>query len=157
MKFIKLFEELITEDEIEDYLLDIIDYNDDISILSKDQNDLENKWNQTFSYGFSPCKNLFINSKKVPKFDNGDWKDVITSNPNIKEKFISIRIDHPKNRCKSGNLHLEGYTIDMLSHLFESFVKRYNGVVNIRVKIKETNMYDDPLSISIIKVEFVND
>ena len=65
-----------------------------------------------------------------------------------------MSIPHPKGI--RGNLYLDGYTIDILQSYLKKFVMRSGYNVNIIICIQETNIFSNPLSKSIVRIEFLD-
>ena len=154
---IKLFENwwedkkglIMYPSEIEDYFIEYIDQ-DSIKILNTDENfcnqeDLKHE----FSGAYSKIP-IYHNNYSVEKYS----KEIMDNSAFMGETYLLVDIYHPKFRSK-GNLDLNGYTRDTISYLFRKFVRISGWIVNIDLKILRTDMYSDPLSHSIIRIQFV--
>lgn len=143
----------MTPVEVSDYLIEFIDDDEQFEIdeseLSYTQTELSRTYNRS-GYIYP----IYANSKPVERYDTNpdinfdESKDGVT--------YLLIKLYHPKGRAK-GNLDLSGYTTSMLKHYFKKFVRMCVVNVNILVKIIDTDLYNEPLSVSIIRIEFLNE
>lgn len=67
--------------------------------------------------------------------------------------YLKVSIPHPFGI--RGNLNRIDYTIDTLQYYLKKFVMRSGYKVNIIVSIEETHISENPLSKSIIRIEFL--
>ena len=153
MNHIKLFDSwwsdnmianIMTVDEIEDYLLEYIDYYGDVQI---EKNYQQSELLDKFDCG---RRQLPIYKRNVPF---GSLCKV-TPNESIKgETYIYLTVNHPELRIK-GNLDTVSYTRDTILDLFKKFVRISKWVVNIDIVILRTNSFSDPLSNSVVRIQF---
>lgn len=69
--------------------------------------------------------------------------------------YMMFTINQPRDRIR-GNLDVKGYTLDTIKYYLDKFVRYSKVPVNIYVKDIMTNTYNDPLSTSVVRIEFIN-
>lgn len=143
----------MSPEEVSDYLIEFIDDDEQFEIEESEliytQAELSHAYNKS---GYVHI--IYANSNPVDRHDTNpdinfdESKDGVT--------YLLIKLYHPKGRVK-GNLDLSGYTMSMLKHYFKKFVRLSKVPVNILIKIIDSNMYNEPLSVSIVRIEFLNE
>lgn len=148
---LSISESSMSSDEIQDYFLEITDEeNDHVVIEDKTQEELNFMWGNRSYFNPDP---IYLNSNRVDKYG---VKKISTFDPSKDEvTYMMFTINHPKYRIK-GNLDLKGYTLDTIQYYLKKFVRHSKVPVNIYVREVTTSMYDDPLSTSIVRIEFIN-
>ena len=174
MKWIKLYEswehndylnreDYPKDDEIIDYFLDKVDQQEIDLDQSQSQEVLHREYVQLSTSYYHNRKIIYFKNQEVDKYKNRkDYETIGPVESYQKEKdadnlqalvYLKVFLPHP--RGIRGNLSLDGYTIDILQHYFKKFVMRSGYMVNIIVSIKQTNIYVNPLSESIVRIEFL--
>jgi hypothetical protein len=139
-------------EEVMDYLIEFIDDDEQFEIETNDLIYTQTELAQAYkSPGY--VHPIYVQSKPIDRFESPDvdfdeTKDGVT--------YLLIKLYHPKGRIK-GNLDLDGYTRSMLKHYFKKFVRMSEVPVNILIKIIDSNLYNEPLSRSIVRIEFLNE
>lgn len=153
MKYLKIFERFtkITPEEIEDYFLEYTsDSTSQIELLTfYDQKSLKYQFTRKSDFRYY----LYRDSVKIEKFSLSDYR--INDNL-LGETYIYLEVNHPKDRCKGG-LDLNGYTRDTIQYILRKFVSYTKYNVDISIVINETNQWMDPLSTSIVRIEFLSE
>lgn len=143
----------MSPEEVSDYLIEFIDDDDQFEIEENEliytQDELDRVYNRL---GYAHI--IYANSNTVGRYDTNPDINFDKSKDGV--TYLLIKLYHPKGRAK-GNLDLNGYTMGMLKHYFKKFVRLSRVPVNILIKIIDSNMYDDPLSVSIVRIEFLNE
>lgn len=157
MKWIKLYEawwDILnkegypTYEEVVDYFIDRVD-NGKIEVEEfQSQEVLDQEFNQTHRV---LRKVIYFKNEKVDKRTSDTW----TAGGVSALVYLKVSLPHPRSRIK-GNLDLRGYTIDALQDYLKKFVKRSGYKVNIIIAIQDTNTYQEPLSRSIVRIEFLD-
>ncbi len=146
-----MIRENLSSDEVQDYFIEFLD-KEEINIVESEQGELHRRWrNRSIIY----LHYLYIESKKINKFDSNQKKIKFPTIQSSKENvtYLEIEIPQPKWRIR-GNLDVSGYTIDMIAYLFEKFTRHLS--CNILIKIMDQDLYGDILSRSIVRIEFIN-
>lgn len=143
----------MSPEEVSDYLIEFIDDDEQFEIEENEliytQAELAHAYKKS---GY--VHPIYANSNPVDRYDTNpdinfdESKDGVT--------YLLIKLYHPKGRVK-GNLDLTGYTTSMLKHYFKKFVRMSKVPVNILIKIIDSDMYNEPLSRSIVRIEFLNE
>lgn len=141
--------ERMASDEIQDYFLELTDKDDEVVINNNlSQDDLDNMWvNKGFSYP------IYLSSMPVDKYGVKLISPFDASKDGLTYLFFTI--NHPKYRIK-GNLDLIGYTRDTIKYYLKKFIRHSRVPINVYTKIISDNMMNDPLSTSIVRIEFLN-
>lgn len=141
----------MSSDEIQDYFLELTDKDDEhVVIEDRNQEELNFIWGSISHLKPDP---IYLNSKEVDKYGVKKISDFDPSKDRV--TYMMFKINHPKYRVK-GNLDLRGYTLDTIKYYLKKFVRHSKVPVNVYVVTIGDNMYVDPLSKSIIKIEFIN-
>lgn len=146
-----MIRENLSSDEVQDYFIEFLD-KEEINIVESEQDELHRRWrNRSIIY----LHYLYIESKKINKFDSNQKKMEFPTIQSSKENvtYLEIEIPQPKYRIR-GNLDVSGYTIDMIAYLFEKFTRHIS--CNILIKIMDQDLYGDILSRSVVRIEFIN-
>jgi hypothetical protein len=155
VRYIKRFESNLgsaprspfTFEDIRDFL---IDYIDDGKLKVSQLDDLGVYYFNNQKFG---KRAIYIQDKKMDRFNtNGQ----LTHRPNDDFRGIYLKIEIPHPMGIKGSLDVDGYTIATLQYVFQKFINYSNDIVdtNIFALIVKSNRYEDPLSQSIVKIEF---
>jgi len=141
--------ERMASDEIQDYFLEFTDKDDHVIVNnSLSQDDLDNMWiNRGFPYP------IYLSSVPVDKYGVKLISPFDVSKDGLTYLFFTI--NHPKGRIK-GNLDLTGYTTDTIKYYLKKFIRHSRVPINAYTKIITSSPYNDPLSTSIVRIEFLN-
>ena len=152
MKYLKIFEEFNKRPfsdldimEVENYLLEWSDRGD-VEVSNFEQYLNPVGWIVTPSRIFKDYGLVFdlysdkFNKKKISRNDLSGLKSIT---------FIA-KVPHPRGMTRGGNLDIDGYTRDILSHYLKRIHDSYE--VDIYIQIQETNPYGDIISKSRIVI-----
>lgn len=147
-------------DEIQDYFLELTDRDkNEVTIEDKTQEELAFIWEKRHYVGPLP---IYLNSKKIDRYLPTKYlakHNMSTTSPFNPSKdevtYMMFTINQPRDRIR-GNLDVKGYTLDTIKYYLDKFVRYSKVPVNIYVKDIMTNTYNDPLSTSVVRIEFIN-
>lgn len=146
-----------TDEDVIDYFINKVDKGDIEVDKFRTQEELDREFYQ--SYEFTK-KLIYFKNEEVDKWQKikglpGAWLLGRRDSEEIKALvYLKVSIPHPEGI--RGNLYLDGYTIDILQSYLKKFVMRSGYNVNIIICIQDTNMVSNPLSESIVRIEFLN-
>ncbi len=160
MRYIKRFESNLgsapqspfTFEDVRDFL---IDYIDDGKLKVSQLDDLGVYYFNNQKFG---KREIYIQDKKMdirPRWFNTNQ---LTHRPNDDFRGIYLKIEIPHPMGIRGSLDVNGYTIATLRYVFRNFINYANDIVNTNIfaLIVKSDRYEDPLSQSIVKIEFEN-
>lgn len=140
-----------TYEDIVDYFIDRIDKGDIEVEDFQSQEVLDREYNQSHHVN---RKVIYFKNEEVDKFKT--TRDYQASPEEVQALvYLKVSIPHPRYSMR-GNLYLIGYTTDTLQYYLKKFVMRSGYKVNIIVCIQDTNPYQEPLSKSIVRIEFLD-
>jgi hypothetical protein len=141
----KSFYDLVKNDDILSYLLDLTD-REIISI----------KKYKYHEYGNYLLYKNFMHYKDL--FDDDVYSDIIYQNKKtLNEKFFifTFEIDYPKNVTISTNLDIKSFIISFIKTPLLRIVEEYD--VNIFININDVNFYKNPMARVDIIIQSKND